>query len=384
MPSSHALSCLVPAAANAATRVGTSNGADHGRGGTRRSLLAGAALLAAPWISRARAADAATDGLSTDAVSTGDAPAFDLRLGHPVPATFPLHYRLVEAAGQIAIHSHGKVRLRIFPSAQLGSPVGLLAQVRSGKLDAAALSNETLATDLNVMTLPYLGFAWRGYAHLWKALDGDFGAMLVRQMKDRLGLIAIPRCMDFGFRQITTARHVIRTAADLKGLRIRTPSDAPFIQLLQALGARPVDFSLTDMDKALKAGAVDGQQSLLALVKVLQLWDSQTHCALTNHTWDGHWVLFGHKIWENLPPDMRTIVSDAIAAAVAGQRADTAENNAATRTMLEKHGMAFNDIDVDSFRSALRDAGYYKAWRGRVPEEAWSALEKAVGPLAGG
>jgi hypothetical protein len=52
------------------------------------------------------------------------------------------------------------------------------------------------------------------------------------------------------------------------------------------------------------------------------------------------------------------------------------------RASLEKSGLIFNDPDRESFRKALQKSGFYKEWRERYGEKAWSTLEQYSGPLA--
>lgn len=325
-----------------------------------------AGALAAPLIRGAAAAE----------------PDFVLRVGHAAPPDFPLHFRLTEAAGQIGIRSEGKVQVQVFPNSQLGSPVGLLAQARSGAIDGAALSNQTLAGDLVAMNLPMIGFAFTGYDQLWPALDGKMGAMLGKLMRERLGLVPAGRCWDFGFRQLTTATKKVETGTDVAGMLIRTPAEAPFIMLLQGLRARPVSFSLGDLDKALQTQAVQGQQGMIELALEAKLFQWQNHCALTNHVWDGHWLLFARRSWDRLGEKLQGIVSTAFDEAASAQRKDTIDNVAKVRVALEKTGMTFNAVQPDSFRAVLRETGYYAAWRSRVPEDAWAMLESVAGRLA--
>jgi TRAP-type transport system periplasmic protein len=341
-----------------------------GRGNTarlpRRFVLAG--TLAAPFIGKAGAAE----------------PAHVLRVAHAAPPTFPLQVRLTEAANQISLRSEGKVQLQTYPNGVLGSPLGMLAQVRAGTLDAAALSSQTLAADLVSMNLPLIGFAFTGYDQLWPALDGELGAMLIRQMRERLDLVAVGRCWDFGFRQITTATRPITQAADMAGMLIRSPPEAPFITLMQALQARPVNYSLEELSRALRVHAIEGQQGMIQLVLQAGLYQWQSHCALTNHIWDGQWLLFSRKVWDRIPADQQGIITTACDEAAQAQRKDTAAAEASTRSKLEQAGMAFNPVKPDSFRAALTASGYYANWRSKLPEDGWAILEKFSGRLASG
>ena len=328
--------------------------------------MAGAtAGLAAPFLSRpAKAADVTW------------------RLGHSAPADFALHIRLVEAAGAIAAGSKGKMLLQVYPNSELGGPVGLMGQLSAGTLDAAPLTNQLLSSNLAFAALPMMGFAFPGYEQVWGALDGDLGTLLRKQIKDRLGLTAMTRAWNFGFRQVTTSTKPIKTADDLGGVRLRTPPEADLIGLFQALKAVPLAMPLTGLEKALVAHTIDGQEGVLPLVSVAGLWRAQSFCALTNHVWDGHWICVSGKSWTALPAALKDVVTAAFDEAALHQREDTISNETRLQKELEAKGLKFNTTDSASFRKMLRQAGYYAAWQKRLGDDSWSALEKYAGRLA--
>jgi TRAP-type transport system periplasmic protein len=326
----------------------------------RRSLLAaGAAVVAAPVMPRfARAAE------------------FTWRIGHNAPPGFALHVRLQEAAREIAARSDGQMELHVYADSELGSPIGLLTQLRAGTIDAAPLTSQVLASNLAVAALPMLGFAFGGYDRAWAALDGDLGSLLRVRIKDRLGLVAMERCWNFGFRQITTSGKVIEAAESLEGLRLRTPPEADFIGLFQALKATPMTIPLNGLEKALQSHAIDGQESVLPLVKAAGLYRVQSTCALTNHVWDGHWMCISGKAWSSLPKKLKDIVAAAFDEGGLHQRQDTMGYEAATQQELEATGMKFTTVNHETFRQALQKAGYYAGWRKKNGDDGWTALEK--------
>ncbi len=304
------------------------------------------------------------------------------RVGHNAPVDFALHLRLLEVANTVATRSEGKMAIKIYPDGELGSTVGLLAQARAGKIDAVPLSNQVLSATLAVAALPMLGFAFSGYDQMWPALDGGVGTLLRTQIQQRLGLVPMERIWDFGFRQITTGDKPIYTAADLEGLRLRTPPEADFFALFQALKALPMAMPLSGLEEALTTGAFDGQESVLQLVKAASLQNVQSFCALTNHLWDGQWICVSGSSWSKLSPKLKDIVTAAFDESGLKHRQDTALSEAGIRVELEAAGMKFNGVDPKTFRAALRKAGYYAAWKAKMGEESWALLEKYTGSLA--
>ncbi|HEY0183402.1 MAG TPA: TRAP transporter substrate-binding protein [Rhodopila sp.] len=332
---------------------------------SRRAVLAGATGLAAPSLPRfARASEVIW------------------RVGHSAPVEFPLHLRLVEAARLIAARSAGRMEVQIHPASELGGAVGLLAQTRAGSIDAAPLTGKVLARDLAVAALPTLGFAFPDYAQLWSAMDGGLGGFLRARLNERLNLVAMDTCWDFGFREITTSGKVVQTPRDIEGLRLRTPAEAGFIELLRALKVLPIPMPLRSLERALGSHAVDGQEGVLPLVKAAGLFRVQSACALSHHVWDGQWLCISAKSWGRLPAKLQDIVAATLNESARRQRQDVAAAEADLREDLAGEGMTFNTVDMQGFRSALRSAGYYAACRTRMGEDGWAVLEKSTGGLA--
>lgn len=331
----------------------------------RRSLLAAGAGLAAPSLPRfARAAEVAW------------------HLGHHAPTDFALHKRLLEAAAEIATRSSGRMTLEISPNGERGGPVGLFAQLREGTIDVVPVACQLLSSNFSLGSLPMVGFAFPDYDALWTALDGGLGVYTGAQMKERLGLVPMRRAWDFGFRQVTTSGKVVKAAGDIVGLRLRTPPEADFIGLLQALKVLPVAIPLGGLETALKSRAIDGQEGVLPLVKAAKLYEAQSSCALTNHVWDGHWMCISGKSWSSLPQALKDVVATSFDEAALRQRQDVVESEAQIRIDLETAGMRFNTVEAQSFRDVLRKAGYYKVWQAKMGDDGWSALEKYTGRLA--
>jgi len=235
---------------------------------------------------------------------------------------------------------------------------------------------------LGPMFVQSVAFGFAGYEKLWAALDGDLGKALRNQVQQRLGMVAMDRCWDFGFRQITTRNKPIATAADLVGLKIRTPVDPDLVGLFQALKAVPLGMNLQDLMPALQAGAVDAQDGILPLVQAAQVYEQQRFCAITNHSWDGQWMCVNAKAWGRLSDKLKDVVAAALNKGGVAQRADTVANESDVQKALTDKGMTFNKADPASFRSALRSAGYYEKAKQRVGEDLWGLLEKYSGRLA--
>lgn len=167
----------------------------------------------------------------------------------------------------------------------------------------------------------------------------------------------------------------------MKGLKLRVPQATIWTSLWRALGASPTTLDLSEVYSALQTKVVEGQENALALIESNKLYEVQKHCAMTNHQWDGWWLL-GHKgTWDKLPDSAKEILSHNFEQAVVGERADIVDNNATLQKTLSTAGLAFNEPDRQSFKAALAKTSYYKDWHAKFGDKLWDALQKYSGPL---
>jgi tripartite ATP-independent transporter DctP family solute receptor len=285
------------------------------------------------------------------------------------------------AAERVLKATGGRVEIRIFPNSQLGSDTDMLSQLRSGAIEFFSLSGLILSTLVPPASINGVGFAFKNYDQVWAAMDGKLGAYVRAEIGKR-GLYAFEKMFDNGFRQTTSSTKPIVTPADFKGFKIRVPVSPLWTSMFQALGASPASINFAEVYSALQTHIVDGQENPLSLIETAKLYEVQKYCSLTNHMWDGFWLLGNRRAFDRLPADAQTIVNTEFSAAAMAERLDIATLNGDVRGTLEKRGLAFNDVDTVAFRSALKDAGFYKEWRGKYGEDAWRVLEDSVGAVS--
>jgi TRAP-type C4-dicarboxylate transport system substrate-binding protein len=104
-------------------------------------------------------------------------------------------------------------------------------------------------------------------------------------------------------------RKPVRTIDDLKGMKLRTVSI--YTPVFRALGAEPVNMSMTEAYATLEKGVLDGALASVADLKGLKLANIVKYATLVNLSN----APFGHKFmnlnsWNNLPSDVRKIFND--------------------------------------------------------------------------
>lgn len=334
----------------------------------RRKLLVGAAGgIATTFFIRTRPANAAE---------------FDYRFANNQALTHPMNLRAREAVARIREESSGRVDIRIFPSSQLGTDTDMLKEVQSGGIEMLSLSPLILASLVPNASLNGIGFAFPSYDQVWPAMDGDLGRY-VRAEVEKKGLLTLEKIWDNGFRQITSLKAPIETPKDLQGFKIRVPVSPLWTSMFTALGAMPNAMNFAETYAALRNGVVDGQENPLAILTTARLHEVQKYVSMTNHMWDGFWIVLNRRAWLAMPENLRQIVARHFDAAAERERQDVRMLNETVQAELESKGMTFNRPDTAAFQDKLREAGFYKEWKGKYGAQAWAILEKAAGKSLG-
>lgn len=331
---------------------------------TRRRVLAGA--LALP--------------LFSIATRPAHAAEFELKYATGQDPTHPVNLRAKQAHDRIREATSGRVNIRLFPANQLGSDTDLLSQVRNGSIDFLNLSSLILATFVPVSGITSVGFAFRNYDDVWKAMDGELGSH-IRAEIDKTSIFTVSKIWDNGFRHITSSGREIRSPADLKGFKMRVPPAPPLTSLFQALEAAPSPINFNEVYTALQTKVVEGQENPLAITATARLYEVQKSCSLTGHVWDGYWVLGNKRSFRRLPADLQQVIQRELDKAATEQRADVAKLNSTLTSELKAKGVNILTVPQDDFRKKLASTTFYSEWKAKYGPVAWQLLEKVSGKL---
>jgi tripartite ATP-independent transporter DctP family solute receptor len=307
---------------------------------------------------------------------------FRLKFANNMPMTHPLNVRAREMAKAVKEETAGAVQIQVFPSSQLGSDTDTLAQLRAGAVDLFSLSPVILGTMVPSVQISAIGFAFKGYDQVWAAMDGDLGTHVRGEIEKTGTLFAFDKMWDNGFRVTTTSSKPVPTPEELVGMKLRVPPSPIIMSIFKSFGASPASINFAETYSALQTRIVEGQENPLTLISSAKLYEVQKYCSLTNHVWDGFWMLGNSKSFARLPADMQAIVRKHIDVAIVAQRDDLAKLQGSIQDTLKQQEMELIEAPPEPFREKLRSANYYSDWHDKFGAEAWATLEKYAGQLA--
>ncbi len=149
----------------------------------------------------------------------------------------------------------------------------------------------------------------------------------------------------------------MKDPGDFAGLKIRVPPAALWTSMFKGFGASPTTINFNEVYSALQTHVVDGQENPLAMIDASKLYEVQKYCSMTNHMWDGFWLLANPRAYNKLPADIREVVDREFARATEEEHADLVKLGTELRTALPAKGMVFNDVDPAPFRDDAAQGG---------------------------
>ncbi len=318
-------------------------------------------------------------GAAVGLVAQGAAPAqaadFSYKFGHAFPLNHPIHIAALAVATRVSAETNGVVDIEVLGASQLGGDNNLMSQVRSGGIDFYAGAGSVFATVFPIASIWAMGFAFGNYGEVWAAVDGELGDR-VRAGARGVGLVPFDVVWDNGFREVSTGARPINDAKDLKGIKIRVPVSPSLISLFQNLGASPVSLNFGEVYTALQAHLVDAQESPLSIFETGNFYEVQKYLALTNHSWDGGFIVGNRASWAALPSDMQAIASRIFNEEGLKQRTASAVLADSLRASLTERGVAFTEPSRAAMIDVLKERGYYREWRQKYGEAAWQSLTR--------
>ena len=308
---------------------------------TRRTLLMsiGAAGAVAVLPSRARAAKII---LKVASNQTGDENSVNWgwkRFGEIVEKKLP-----------------GAVDFQFYPAGQLGGDKAFLEGLRLGTIQMAVIGQvSNVAPRMGLLDVAYL---FGSYEQAEKYLNSPAYAELESELPAK-GLQPFPKAWWWSsWRNLTNSRRPVKTPDDLKGLKIRVPTQQGHLKAFQAFGANATPMDFTEVYTALQTGVIDGQENPAEIILSNKLYEVQKYLSLTQHMFWAPPPLASKAWWDRLPADIRDGLQAALLEVAPLQRKFSRDHEGEYLKQLKQKGMVVNEVDKQAFVTLAKE----KVW----------------------
>lgn len=224
----------------------------------------------------------------------------------------PLNYHVFQS--ELARLSSGKVRVDIYPNAQLGDNASSLEQCAQGSIEIVCAPIGVLASMYfdKIGILEGIPFIFNSRELARRALDvnNPFIRDLIEECAEKTG-IRILSFFPFGARHLTNSVRPVHTPDDMKGLKIRVQEIVPHMELIKSLGATPTPIPFSELYTSLQSKVVDGQENPIANIEVQKFYQVQKYCTLTGHIMGIVANFFNEELYQSLPDDIKLSLIEA-------------------------------------------------------------------------
>lgn len=132
----------------------------------------------------------------------------------------------------------------------------------------------------------------------------------------------------------TTASKPILWPTDMRGVTIRVPPGRAYVETFELLGANVSTMSWGEVPNSLRTGIIDAAEPVPNAWISGNLYESAKQITRTDYIWDFYIVSTNKVWWDGLAPDVREVLSTALAEATAWNWENTnIENEKAFDTM---------------------------------------------------
>jgi len=277
-----------------------------------------------------------------------------LKLGHYANAQHAGNKAAQMFAEGVAKRTKGEITVEIYPNNELGNPPEVLEQNVLGVIDMSLPTQGQLAKYSKKFGCVMLPFAYNGYDHAYKVLDGPFIKWAEKDLEDA-GLVFLAN-WEWGFRNLTNSVRPINTPDDVKGLKIRTPPELSIQSAMEALGATVQTIQFSELPMALKQGVVDGQENPVSVIYAFKIYETQKYLAMTGHTYNSMVHVISKKTWAKLTPDQQRIVKEESKKAGDFMRKTLRDAEADQIKKLQELGMEVTWPNVAAFKAKMGPA----------------------------
>ena len=303
-----------------------------------------------------------------------------IRAGIGLNDSHPQYLGLLKFKEIVEDKTNGEILVETYHSGQLGDDRTMTEGLQLGSQEVTVPSTAPLANfvpEYNVFDFPFL-FPNEEVAD--KVLDGEVGQKFLDKLSDQ-NLVGLAY-WENGFRDVTNSKHAIATAADFKGLKLRTMENELHLEAFRALGANPTPMAFTELFTALQQKTVDGQENPIATIYLQKYYEVQSHVSNTNHVYSPFVFLMGKTFYDGLTAEQQVIVQDAAIESGVYQRQLNREANAEFLEELQKEGTIYTEITPEAREEMIKlvqpSIDKYTEKIGKeIVQEVYDAIEKA-------
>jgi TRAP-type transport system periplasmic protein len=246
---------------------------------------------------------------------TASAQQFTLKYGHvDTPSlTSDDHVAGLFLKSFLESRSQGRIKVEIYPASQLGNFRELVEGINLGTLE---LTNTTVGganqffPQIQVTDIPYM---YRDDLVAEKVGQSVFFDDVRAAVLKKTGNVRLVAVGNTGrWRSFFTTKKQIKSAADLKGVKIRTINSPLQIEMVKFLGGNPTPVAWGELYTALATGVVEGTKNAVSDIVGKKMHENLKYLVLDEHAYLYAFWWMSDSWLKKLPADLQALVLDGV------------------------------------------------------------------------
>jgi len=213
----------------------------------------------------------------------------------------------------VETQSKGKIKVELYPAAQLGNFRELLESVAMGTLELTLTTcggGSNMFPEIQATDIPYM-FPDDRVAE--KVFDGPFTEKLRGYMFKKMPNVRLMMVSNTGgWRCFVTKSKMVKSPADIKGQKIRVIESDLHVNLVKAMGGSATPVPWAEVYTALKTGVAEGSMNGITDVVNAKLHETLKFITLDYHMYMSAFYFMSEKFYKSLSPDLKRIVLDGV------------------------------------------------------------------------
>ncbi|MCX7779447.1 MAG: TRAP transporter substrate-binding protein [Negativicutes bacterium] len=250
---------------------------------------------------------------------------------------------LVKFAEIVEKETGGSIKAEVFADGVLGGDRQVIEALQMGTVHGTAVSTGVVAAFAPRFDAFDLPFLFKDKQTAFKVFDGPIGQEVLGDLP-KAKLIGLAY-WENGFRHLTNNKREVKTAEDIKGLKIRTLESKVHVEAWKTLGANPTPMSFSQLYTALEQSVVDGQENPYGNVVASKFNEVQKYLTNTGHIYNANVFLVSKPFWDSLTEKEREAIKKAAIEARDYQRQLNEKEDQDSVAILKEKGMKITDLN---------------------------------------
>ena len=279
--------------------------------------------------------------------------SISLRAADVQEAGYPTVRGMEAMAEALDRETGGRIRIKIYPGAQLGDERDMLEMTIFGGIDISRTSIaplNSIAPETGVYSLPFL---FRSTGHMRRVLDGPIGDDVLAALEPH-GLVGLAY-YDAGARSMYNRLRPIHSPADIQGMKVRVMNSEVFVDMISTLGANATPMGFGQVYESLALGTIEAAENNWPSYESSRHFEVAPYYSVTQHVMVPEVLLMSRYRWRKLSPEDRALLRRTAKESVPVMRELwDARVTISRNAMVEAGVQIVDDIDKQPFMDAMQ------------------------------